>query len=159
MLSFDVPECHHQFVAAWLPESSLRMCPTSYLVLRNTLAASSHHGGVNLLSFNCFCRNLSMHCCTVLVIVPITQLGSSSSLSLPCSISSSSSSSLSSQSSELARSLRLSPIATSISLKVFSGSLDIDPAMSACVISSCSCWTAASAPSTRLLAPVVSLSP
>ena len=60
-----------------------------------------------------------MRCCTVLVIVPITQPGLSSSLSLPSSVSSSSSSSPSSPSSELARSLRLSPIAMSISSNVF----------------------------------------
>ena len=62
-----------------------------------------------------------MRCCTGLVIVPITQPGSSSSLSLSYSVSSSSSSSPSSPWSELARSLRLSPIATSISSNVFSG--------------------------------------
>jgi len=42
-------------------------------------------------------------------------------------------------SSELARSLGLSPIPTSISSNVFSGFLDVNPASSACVISSCSC--------------------
>jgi hypothetical protein len=75
----------------------------------------------------------------LLVIVPITQPGSSSSLTLPCSISSSSSCSPSSPSSELARSLRLSQIPTNISSNVFSGALDVNPAISACMISSCSC--------------------
>jgi len=41
-------------------------------------AASSHPDCVNSSSFICFCRNLSMRCCTILVIVPITQPGSSS---------------------------------------------------------------------------------
>jgi len=90
--------------------------------------------------------------------VPITQQGSSSSLSLPFSVSSSSSSSPSSPLSELGRSLRLSLIPISISSNVFSGFLDVNPASSACVISSCSRWTAASASSTRFLAPAVSLS-
>jgi len=106
----------------------------------------------------CFCRNLSMRCCTVLVIVPITQPCSSSSLSLPCSVSSSSSSSPSSPSSELGRPLRLSAIANSSSWNIFSGFLVVNPASSACVISSCSCWTAAAASPTRFLAPAVSLS-
>jgi len=99
-----------------------------------------------------------MRCFTVIVIVPITQEGSSSLLSLPCSVSSSSSSSPSSPSLEHARSLRLSPIPTSISAIVFSGFLNVNPVSSACIISSCSCWTAASASWTRFLAPAVSLS-
>ena len=55
----------------------------------------------------CFCRKLPMQCWTVVQIVPITQLGLSSSLSLPSSESSSSSSSSSpcSSLSELARSI------------------------------------------------------
>jgi len=91
------------------------------------------------------------------VIVPITQPGSSSSRSLPFALSSSSSSP-SSPSSELTGSLRLSPIATIISSNVFSGSLFVNPVISACFISSFSCWTAASASSTRFLTPAVSLS-
>jgi len=110
-----------------------------------------------LLSFICFCQNLSVHRFTILLIVPITQPGSSSSLSLPHSVSLSYSSFPSSPSSELARSLRLSPIVTSISSNVFSGSLYVNPAISACFLLSCSCWNAASASSTRFLATAVSL--
>jgi len=97
-----------------------------------------------------------MGCSTVEVIVPITQPGSSSSLSLPCTVPASSSSSPFSPLSEPAKSVRQFPITTSIASNVFSGSLDVNRVISACVISSCSSWTAASASSTRLLAPAVS---
>jgi len=43
-------------------------------------------------------------------------------------------------------------------LKRLFGLLDANPASSACIISSCSFWTAASVSSTRFLAPAVSLS-
>jgi len=68
----------------------------------------------------------------VLEIVPITQPGSSSSLSLPSSVtsSSSSSSSPSSSSSELARSLKLPPITFSFSSNVVSGCVVVDRAFS-----------------------------
>jgi len=121
-------------------------------------AASSHSSCVNSSSVVCFCQNLSKHCGTVLVIVPIPQLGMSSSLNLPCSVSSLSWSSPCSASSELTRSLKLSPITNIISSNVCSGSLFVNPMISSCYISSCSCWTAASVSSTRFLAPAVSLS-
>jgi len=41
-------------------------------------AASSYPGCVNSSSFICYWRNLSMHCCNILLILPITQPGSSS---------------------------------------------------------------------------------
>jgi len=81
---------------------------------RRESAASSHPSCIILSSFICFYRNVSMRCCPILVIVPITQPGLSSSLSWPCSVSSSSSSSTSSPWLEHARSLRQSPIATII---------------------------------------------
>jgi len=96
--------------------------------------------------------------CTVLVIGPITLPGSSSSLSWPCSVSWSSSSSRSSQASELARSLQLSPLATIISFYVLSGCQLVNSALSAFLVSSRCCWTAASVSSTSILAPAVSLS-
>jgi len=78
-----------------------------------SLAASPHPRWVNWSSLNNLCQKLAMRWCTVLEIVPITQPGSSSSLSVPssvfsssCSISSPSCSSL-----ELASSLRLCLIA------------------------------------------------
>jgi len=117
-----------------------------------------HPGCVNSSSFICFCRNLSMHCCTVLEIVPITQPGLSSSLILPCSVSSSSSSSPFSPLSELARSLILSAIATIISSNVFWGYVIGNPTFSAVPGSSCSCVIAAPTSSTCFLATMVSLS-
>jgi len=125
---------------------------------RKWSAAYTHPGWVNSSSFICFRRNLSRRCCTIFAIVPITQPGSSSSLSWHSSVSSSSSSSPSSPSSELARSLRLPPIATIISWNQFSGSSSVNPTFSAFLVSSCSCWTAASASWTWFLAPAVSLS-
>jgi len=121
------------------------------------LAASPHPGFVNSSSFICFCWYLSIRCCTILEIVPITQPYSSSSLSLPCSVSSSSSSSPSSPSWELARLLRLSLIATIISWDGFLGSLVVNPAFSGVQVSSCSCWIAATAASTHFVVPAVSL--
>jgi len=101
-----------------------------------------------------------MRCCTVLEIVPIPQPGSSSSLSLPSSrlSSSSSSSSPSSPSSELTRSLGLSPIAFNISSNVVSGLVVVNPVFSAFLNSSCACSNAVCASSTRFLATAVSLS-
>jgi len=119
---------------------------------------SSCPGCVNSSKFIFVGRKHTMPCWTILVIVPFTRLGSASSLSLHCSVSSSSSSSPSSPSSELARSLRQSLIAPSISSHVVSGSLDVNPAIYACVLSSCSCWNTASASSTPFLAPAVSVS-
>jgi len=59
---------------------------TYFLSLPQKYSAESPHPGcVNLSYVICFCRNLSS---TVFEIVPITQPGSSSSLSLPCSVSS-----------------------------------------------------------------------
>jgi len=98
-----------------------------------------------------------MRRCTVVVIVPITQLGSSSSLSWHCSVYLLSPSFPSSPSLKLARSLRLSPIITIIFWKAFLGSLFINLAFSVFVVSSFSCWTAAYASSTRCLAPAVPL--
>jgi len=147
------------FVCGWTTARTLNS-DLPYFLSRssNQPAASSHPCWVNSSSFICFCRNVSMRYGTVLVIVPITQPGLSSSLSLPYSVSSWCSSFASSPSSEFARSLRLSPIATSISSMLTSGFLDVNRAISSCVLSSCSCWTTASASSTRFLAPVVSLS-
>jgi len=92
--------------------------------------------------------------------VPITQPGWSSSLSLPSSVSSSlySSSSTSCSSSELARSLRLCPIAFNISSNVFSGFPVVPPTFSPLVISFSFCIIAVSAYWTRFLATAVSLS-
>jgi len=53
---------------------------------------------------------------------------------------------------------RYTPIATMISWNIFSGCLFVNPAVSACHISSCGCRTAACGSSTPVLAPVVSLS-
>ena len=64
----------------------------------------------------------------------------------------------SSSSLELARSLRLFPIAFSISSNVFSGSLVVNPTFSTLLISSCFCLIAVSASSTCILATAVSLS-
>jgi len=50
------------------------------------LAASPHPSCVSLSCLICFCRILSMWCCTVLEIVPVTLPGSWSSLSLPCPV-------------------------------------------------------------------------
>jgi len=119
------------------------------------LAASSHPGCVNWSIVIYFCRNLSMRCCSMLDSVPITHPGSSSSLIFPCSVPSSSSSSPSSPLSDLARSLRLSPITTIISWSVLSGSMYLNPTFSAFLVSSCSCWTAGSGSSTHNRAPVV----
>ena len=146
-------------VCGWTMARTLNLdVPYLSFLTQKYLAASSHPRCVNSSSFICFCRNLSMHCCTVLVIVPITQPGSSSSLLLPCFVSSSSSSSQSSPLSEPARSLRLSPIAISISSNVILGSPAVNLAILACFISSCYYWTAASVSSTRFPAPAVSLS-
>jgi len=128
--------------------------------------ASPHPGCVRLSSHIYICQKLLMQCCTVLDIVLITQPRSSSSFSLPCSVSSSSSSSSSwsscssspsSYSSELAWSLRLSPITFHISSMVSSGFLVVHCAFSAVLISSCACIIAVSASWTRFLATVVSL--
>ena len=105
-------------------------------------------------------QKLSMWCRTVLEIEPITQPGSSSTLSLP-SIVSSSSSSLSSpswSSSELARSLGLSPIAFDISSTVVLCFLVVVPVFSAVVISFSFSIIAVCAFWARCLATVVSLS-
>ena len=125
---------------------------------RKYSAASPHPSCVDSSNFISFYRNLSMHCCTVLEIVPITRPGSSSWLRLPCSVSPSSSPSPSSPSLELARSLRLTMIATIISSNLFSGSRVVNSTCSAVPVSSCSCLIAASAPSTSYHATVVSLS-
>jgi len=84
------------------------------------LAISPHHGCVNLSSLICVSWNLSMRCYTIVEIVPITQPGLSSSLSLPSSVllSASSSSSKSSPSSEVARLLWFSLIVFDIATNV-----------------------------------------
>jgi len=133
--------------------------PYCMSVSRKLSDVSPHPGFVSPSNLICYFRKLSMWCWTVLEIVPITQPGSSSSLSLPSSVSSSTSSSApSSTSLQLPRSLRLSPIAFNISLNVFSGFLVVDLAFSAYLISSCYCIIAVSASSTRLLRPAVSRS-
>jgi len=126
---------------------------------RKKLAASPHPGCVTLSIVICFCQQLSMRCCTVLEIVPITHSGSSSWLSLPSSVSSSSLSSSSPfcPSSELARSLRLPPLAFNISWNIVSGILVVVPALSAVVISSGSCINALSASRTGFPSTAVSL--
>ena len=123
-------------------------------------AASPQHACISSSSLFCFCWKLSIQSFTVLKIVPITQPGSSSSLSLPSSVSSSSSSSSfpSSSSSELARLLKLSPIAFNISSSVISGFVVVDLAFSTLNICSCSCIIAVSPSWTHFLATVVSLS-
>jgi len=99
---------------SWTTAGTLHSVVLYFLSLsQNQSAASSHPCCGNSSSFICFCRNLIIHCCTLLVIGPITMLVSSSLLSCPCSVSESSLSSRSSPSSELARSLRLSMIAPS----------------------------------------------
>jgi len=101
-----------------------------------------------------------MWCCTILEIVPITQPGLSSSLSLlSCEFSSSSSSSCpSSSSSEQARLLRLTPIAFNVASNVVSGFLVVDSAFSTFLICSSSCIIAVAASWARFLATAVSLS-
>ena len=122
-----------------------------YSLSQNKSPTSPHPGCVNSSSFICFFRNLSMHSCAILEIVPITQLGKSSLLSLPSSVSASSSSSRSSSFSELARSLKLSPISFNISWHVLQGILIVNPAYSVFVISSCSWLTAVCASSSRFV--------
>jgi len=65
-------------------------------------AASPDPSWVNSSRFNYLFQNFSMRCCTILETEPITQLGSSSFLSWPCSVCSSFSSALSAPSLELA---------------------------------------------------------
>jgi len=130
--------------------------PYFLFLSRKQSAASCHPGCVNSSSFIIFSCNLSMHCSTVFEIVPITQPCSSSLLSLPCSISLSSSPS--SSLPELGSSLRLSPIGSIISSNISLGSLDVNPLLSALLISFCSCLSAVSASSTRFHATAVSLS-
>jgi len=132
-----------------------------FLFLSCKQSAVSHQPGcLNSSSVICFCRKRSMRYCTDLAIVPITHLGSSSSLSLPPagSSSSSSSSSPSSPSSELTRSLRLSLMAFNISSNLVSGLVVVNHTFSAFLISFCFCLIDVSASSTRFLATAVSLS-
>jgi len=121
-------------------------------------AASSHHSCVNSSGCICIFRNISLRCYTVLEIVPISQPGLSSSLSLPCSVSWWSSSSPSSPSLKLAISLRLSPIATIIPWNIVLWSVVANPVFSAVSVSFCSSLIALLASSNRFLATVVSLS-
>jgi len=127
---------------------------------RKQSAVSPHPGCVSFSSLICFSRKLTMRCCTILEIVPITQPGSSSLLSLPSSVSSASSSlcSPSASSSELAWSLRLSPTAFNISSNVVSDFVVVDRAFSTFLICSCFYIIAVSASCTRFLATAVSLS-
>jgi len=110
-------------------------------------ATSPHSGCVSSSSIICFCRKHFMQCCNILEIVPITQPGLSSSLSLPRSGFSATSSSCftSSLVPGHACSLRLSQIAINISAKVLSGSLVVDYTCSTFLISSCSCTIGVSA--------------
>jgi len=138
------------------PEPWILLCDTSY----HCHGSSRPRPPIPVASVShasCICWNHSMHCGTILDIVPITQPGSSSSLTLPCSVSSSSSASSSPSSSllEHAISLRLTPIAYNISLNVLSGFLVVYPHFSAFVITSCSCMIAVSASWTRILATAV----
>jgi hypothetical protein len=66
---------------------------------------------MNLSNFIIFCQLLSVNCCTVVQITPITQAGSTSSLTYSSAVSSlsHSSSATSSLSSEHVRSLKLCP--------------------------------------------------
>jgi len=121
---------------------------------------SPHPGCIKWLSFICFCQNLFMQCCTILEIVPFTQLGSSSFLSLPsCGPCTSSSSSFPfSPSLEHARLLRLSSMVYNISTNIVPGFLAVSHPFSVFFKSSCSCFIAVSASSTHFLATAVSLS-
>jgi len=123
-------------------------------------AASLHPSCVSWASLICFSQKVCMRCFTVLEIVAITQRGSSSSLSLPSSVSSSSSSSffLFSSSSELARLLRPSPTVFSISSHGVSDIVVVDRAFSTFLICSSSCILAISASWTHFFATTVSLS-
>jgi len=125
----EVPECDQLFAVDRLPIPSIRMCRTSYYV--NWSGRMFHPVQVVSIRRNSSSSAENTPCPAelFLVIVPITRPGSASSLSLHCSVSSSSSSSPSSPSSELARSLRQSLIAPSISSHVVSGSLDVNPAI------------------------------
>jgi len=121
-------------------------------------APSPNPGCVNSSCLIHICRNHSMCCYTVLEIVRITQPGSSSSLTLPNSVSWLSESSISSSSFKLARLLRLSPILFNSSWIVLSDSLVGNPILSVFLISSCSCLIAVTVPSTRMLTTAVSVS-
>jgi len=123
-------------------------------------ATSPNPSCVNSSSLIWLCQILSLHCCTIVEIVPITKPSSSSSLRLLSSVSYWLSASYSPycSSSELARSLRLYPIAYDISSNGFSGFLVVDLAFSAFLISSCICIIDDSASWTRILATVASLS-
>ena len=127
---------------------------------RIELAASPHPGCVISSSFICLCRKCSNRCCTTLDIEPITQLGSSTLQNLRNWWSSSWSSlcSPSSWSSELARSLRLTPMMFNISSNVVSGFVVVNAAFLAFLMSSCFYLIAVSASSTHFLATVVPLS-
>jgi len=114
MLSVKKPMHHHPVAVQRLLEHSIEMCRTSIRLTE----------GVSCLLPSQLCEFIKLYLLLpkpipallyVVVIGPITQLGSSSSLSWTCSISSSSSSSPSSPLLELARSLRLFPIVTIIS--------------------------------------------
>jgi len=146
-------------VWGWTTAWTLNAVIPCFLSLsRNKSDGSPQPGCVNLWSFICFCWKRSLWCLIVSEIVPITQPGSSSSLSLPSSGSdwSSSSFSPSSPSFGLARSLKLSPIAFNICANVVSGFVVVNTAFSAFLISSCSCSIDISVSSTRFLATVVS---
>ena len=123
-------------------------------------APSHYHGCVNSSNVHCVSPELSVPWYPDLDIRPITQLGLSSSLSMPRPVSSSSSSSSfpSTSSSELARLFRLAPIAWNISWDIFSGVLVVDLSFSAFPTSSCSFIIAVSASWTRRLTTGVSLS-
>jgi len=123
-------------------------------------ATYPHPGCVSLSSLICICRELSMQCCLVLEIVPITQPALLTLLSFPSSVSSSSPSvsSPSCLSSEPGRLLTLSPRAFNVFSMVSSGFLVVDGVFSAFPILSCSCMIIVSVSWTRFLGTAVALS-
>jgi len=123
-------------------------------------AVSPYSGCVNSSSFCCCLRKVSMHCCTILEIVFITQPGLSSSLSLPTPVSASLSSSSSPvfSSSEHTRLVKLFLIWFNIPSNGISGFLVVNRTFSAYLISSFSCGITVSVSSTHFLATAASLS-
>jgi len=129
-------------VRSWTTAGNFNLDVLYFLSLRLTgSAATPQPCCVKLSSFICFGETHFIVCCTIMEIVPINQPGSSSSLSLPSSGSSLvwSMSFPFSQSSELARSLKLPLMAFNISSNDVSGFAVVNPTVSAFLISSCSC--------------------
>jgi len=124
-------------------------------------SAESHQPGyVNSASFICCCRKRFIQCCTILDSVPITQLGSSSSLSWPWSANCLASylPSPFSPWPEHPWLLRLPLMVCNMSPSVVSGFMVVNPTFWVFLISSSSCLMAASVSLTDVLATAVSLS-